>query len=125
MPGKTIAESFKPIPVRRAGGLLGRGLFALRMVGDLQLLTCYCFLAPHLRRISGTVLDVGCGEMPFRDLLGPGARYTGIDVLAADAFGMRANDEVLHFDGVHIPFSDNLFDLVLCTEVLEHAEDPI
>lgn len=28
------------------------------------------------------------------------------------------------FDGRQIPFEDSSFDLILCTEVLEHAEDP-
>ena len=66
------AEAFKPIPVRRDASPLGRALFALRLLADLQLLTCVRFLRPHLARTHGTLLDVGCGEMPFRDLLAPG-----------------------------------------------------
>jgi SAM-dependent methyltransferase len=119
------AEAFRPIPVRRRPGATGRLLFALRTVGDLQLLTCTRFLAPHLARVRGTVLDVGCGEMPFRDLLRPDVHYTGIDFTGADAFGMRAHDDIVAFDGRHIPFPDDSFDNVLCTEVLEHAEDPV
>ncbi|MBR0655825.1 class I SAM-dependent methyltransferase [Roseomonas arctica] len=94
------------------------------MVVDLQLLTCTRFLAPRLAQWQGAVLDVGCGEMPFRGLLGAGARYTGIDVPAASDFGMARHPEVLPFDGVSIPFGDGHFDHVLCTEVLEHAEAP-
>jgi SAM-dependent methyltransferase len=120
-----VTEAFKPIPIRRASGAIGRALFELRMVVDLQLLTCTRFLAPHLARFEGTVLDVGCGEMPFRDLLAPGASYTGIDIAMADDFGMRGSPEIVPFDGRVIPFPDASFDHVLCTEVLEHAADPV
>ena len=120
-----IAEEFKPIPIRRGEGALGRAGFALRMVADLQLLTCTRFLSPVLARLHGEVLDVGCGEMPFRGLLPAGVRYRGIDVPVADDFGMRRHPEIVDFDGLHIPFADASQDHVLCTEVLEHAEDPV
>jgi SAM-dependent methyltransferase len=74
--------------------------------------------------VYGAVLDVGCGEMPFRELLPPAARYTGIDVPEAKDFGMARRPEIIAFDGVHIPFPDLSFDHILCTEVLEHVEDP-
>jgi SAM-dependent methyltransferase len=95
------------------------------MVVDLQLLTCMRFLRPYLSRMSGTVLDIGCGEMPYRGLLGPGVRYVGLDIPGAHAFSMREHPDILLFDGNHIPFSDNSLDNVLCTEVLEHCDDPM
>ena len=119
-----VTEAFKPIPIRRGSSPMGRALFSLRMLVDLQLLTCTRFLAPYLARFDGSVLDVGCGEMPFRGLLAPGARYTGIDVLISDDFGMRGSPDIVPFDGRAIPFADASFDHVLCTEVLEHAADP-
>jgi SAM-dependent methyltransferase len=70
------------------------------------------------------LLDVGCGEMPFRALLPSGVTYTGIDVPAAESFGMGRNFDIVYFDGKTIPFANASFDSVLCTEVLEHAEDP-
>lgn len=124
MSGSPITEDFKPIPVRRSPGVLGAVLFNLRLIADLQLLTCVRFLAPRLSRLKGKVLDVGCGEMPFRALLGPEASYTGIDVASATAFGMGSNPAIVPFDGRAIPFPDASFDHVLCTEVLEHVEEP-
>jgi SAM-dependent methyltransferase len=117
-------EEFKPIPIRRDAGVLGQARFAVRMVLDLQLLTCTRFLAPRLAGLRGTVLDVGCGEMPFRSMLPPGTAYTGLDVPQAGDFGMRRHTEVVDFDGLNIPFADASFDNILCTEVLEHAADP-
>jgi SAM-dependent methyltransferase len=124
MSGSPVIEDFKPIPVRRSPGALGAALFNLRLLVDLQLLTCVRFLTPHLSRMSGKVLDVGCGEMPFRALLGPGAGYTGIDVPNAQAFSMGSSSDIIAFDGRVIPFPDASFDHVLCTEVLEHVEEP-
>jgi SAM-dependent methyltransferase len=124
MSRSSFTEDFKPIPVRRTPGVVGAALFELRLVVDLQLLTCVRFLAPRLARMSGKVLDVGCGEMPFRSLLPADASYTGIDVASAQAFGMGSNPDIVAFDGRVIPFPDASFDHVLCTEVLEHVEAP-
>jgi SAM-dependent methyltransferase len=119
-----ISEEFKPIPVRHGKGAFGSAAFRLRTIVDLQLLTCVRFLSPKLSLMRGAVLDVGCGEMPFRELLPPDARYTGLDVPEAKDFGMARQSEIVVFDGVHIPFPDLSFDHILCTEVLEHVEYP-
>lgn len=74
--------------------------------------------------MQGKVLDVGCGEMPFRSLLPRSCSYTGIDVPLADQFGMTESSDIVPFDGIHIPFPDASFDHILCTEVLEHVKYP-
>jgi SAM-dependent methyltransferase len=122
--GRRSAEDCKPIPVRPGAGTAGRIAFAVRLTVDLQLTTIWRFLAPRLRAMHGDVLDVGCGDMPFRPLLAPDVRYTGIDVAQSEGFGMAAHGDVTRFDGAHIPFADASFDHVLCTEVLEHAARP-
>lgn len=119
------SEEFKPIPIRREDGVLGSLKFALRLAVDLQLLTCWRFLVPRLAGMHGAVLDVGCGEMPFRGLLPPDSVYTGLDVPQADDFGMQPHSDIVSFDGIKIPFGDESFDHVICTEVLEHAADPV
>lgn len=123
--GIDISEEFKPIPVRRGSGPFGALLYSLRLTVDLQLATCVRFLKPRLAHVSGSLLDVGCGEMPFRSLLRADVRYTGLDVPQAFSFGMSDNKEIVSFDGTTIPFPDSSYDGVLCTEVLEHAADPI
>ena len=62
------------------------------------------------------ILDVGCGVKPYEPLFRPYASYVGVDVgnPAADLEG-AAED---------LPVGDASFDLVLCTQTLEHCADP-
>jgi SAM-dependent methyltransferase len=69
------------------------------------------------------VLDVGCGNQPFRSLIeGLKANYTSIDAIQNP---MNSVDVVQAIDSPTL--SQNLalstFDVVLCTEVMEHVFD--
>ena len=80
---------------------------------------------------SESLLDAGCGEGFVVDYLAqrnPNLKLTGIDVSAeaieyAKAhFGERAR---FRTGSVYkLPFSDKSFDTILCSEVLEHLDDP-
>ena len=125
MPEISQVELFQPIPIRVDSSLPSRIAFRIRCLVDLQLGTIWTFLGPRLLSLRGDLLDVGCGEMPYRSFLPEAVRYTGIDVPQANAFAMQGNDEVIPFDGLSIPFPDASFDTVLCTEVLEHSAQPL
>jgi SAM-dependent methyltransferase len=63
------------------------------------------------------LLDVGCGAKPYEKFFaGAVSEYVGVDVTnpAADLEGTVEA----------IPVADASFDLVLCTQTLEHANDP-
>jgi SAM-dependent methyltransferase len=64
------------------------------------------------------VLDVGCGQKPYFPFFAAHAeRYVGVDVVENPAADLRGSVEEL-------PVEDASFDVVLCTQVLEHCDDP-
>jgi SAM-dependent methyltransferase len=68
------------------------------------------------------VLDVGCGIKPYRNLFITND-YVGIDIQGGGhADEAKAVDTF--YDGVNIPFQEDSFDSIICTQVLEHSSDP-
>jgi SAM-dependent methyltransferase len=64
------------------------------------------------------ILDVGCGPKPYYPFFADVAsEYVGVDVVENPAAELLGAVEAL-------PVEDASFDLVLCTQVLEHADDP-
>jgi SAM-dependent methyltransferase len=64
------------------------------------------------------VLDVGCGVKPYYPFFAESAsEYVGVDVVENPAADLLGPVEAL-------PVEDGSFDLVLCTQVLEHCDDP-
>ena len=64
------------------------------------------------------VLDVGCGVKPYLPFFEPHAsEYVGVDVVENPAADLQGAVE-------NLPVEDASFDLVLCIQVLEHADDP-
>lgn len=78
-----------------------------------------------------SLLDAGCGEGFVVDLLAkayPDVKITGIDVSEeAIEFAKKNFGDSARFrpgSVYKLPFSDKSFDTVLCSEVLEHLDDP-
>lgn len=77
-----------------------------------------------------SILDVGCGEGFTLNRLkehGIGTRLEGVEYLRdAIELGKDMYPEIKIIQGniYELPYKDNSFDLVLCTEVLEHLEEP-
>ncbi len=65
------------------------------------------------------LLDVGCGEKPYRELFAPYvSEHVGVDAVENPAADLRGPIEAL-------PVEDGSFDVVLCAQVLEHVDDPV
>jgi len=64
------------------------------------------------------ILDVGCGVKPYYPFFaGVASEYLGVDVVENPAAELLGPVEAL-------PIEDASFDIVLCTQVLEHCDDP-
>ena len=70
----------------------------------------------HLR---GTILDFGCGSKPYRNLFNVD-EYIGIDIEISGHDHQQSEVDVF-YDGKVIPFKDEHFDSVFCSEVFEHV----
>jgi SAM-dependent methyltransferase len=65
------------------------------------------------------VLDVGCGVKPYYPFFAEYAdAYVGVDVVENPMAELLGPLEAL-------PVEDGSFDVVLCTQVLEHCDDPV
>ncbi|MBS1868991.1 MAG: class I SAM-dependent methyltransferase [Actinobacteria bacterium] len=69
-----------------------------------------------------TVLDVGCGDGRLTNrLVARHERVVGVDIAAEALRHVAAETHVAPVTA--LPFEDRAFELVLCTEVLEHLDD--
>lgn len=86
--------------------------------------TLYSAIKDFARKTPATasIIDVGCGLKPYRNLFSSPS-YTGIDI-AGGGHEDGAKTVDAFYDGNNIPFPDESFDTLICTQVLEHADDP-
>ncbi|MDB5283778.1 MAG: Methyltransferase type 11 [Bacteroidota bacterium] len=118
-----MAEGFRPKSNTPPVDFMGKLKFYGRMVLDLQILTIYRDIKRTIPAFKGNVLDVGCGQSPYKFLLDASqTKYSGIDIVDAGKFDYD-NSDITPFNGEDIPFEDGKFDGVICTEVLEHVQN--
>ena len=73
-------------------------------------------------RLKGRLLDFGCGRKPFENLFNVN-EYIGVD-MEATGHDHKNSKADLYYDGKHLPFENESFDSLFCSEVLEHVFNP-
>ena len=85
----------------------------------------------HTAGTIGSILEVGCGQGWLLKETGaahPDATLTGIDMRPEAlefARELVPRAEFILQDAHELPFADASFDLVICSDVLEHVENPV
>lgn len=76
-------------------------------------------IAENSKELYGDVLDFGCGAKPYREYFTHCNSYIGVDF--EDAGHSHSNEEIDYFyDGKTLPFKNEEFDCIFCSEVFEH-----
>lgn len=80
-------------------------------------------LMKYRHHYVGTLLDIGCGHMPYREILlakpSRVSKYIGLDLV--DNIYQKPD---LEWNGQQIPLDDDSVDCALATEVFEHCPEP-
>lgn len=78
-----------------------------------------------IKYASGTLLDIGCGRMPYKSKLLPYLKkYIGLDhPKVAKLYQGKERPDILA-DVTNIPLANDSCDTITCFQVLEHLPDP-
>ncbi|MGQ9765713.1 MAG: class I SAM-dependent methyltransferase [Armatimonadota bacterium] len=72
--------------------------------------------------MKGRLLDVGCGERPYRLVYDNQVEMSVGTEVPWSLHGTADSDVICYAE--QLPFPDKSFDFILCTEVLEHTQQP-
>lgn len=72
--------------------------------------------------LNGVMLDFGCGSKPYKKLFRV-KKYIGVDI--ENTIHNHKNEQIdVFYKGKKLPFKNEFFDSILCSEVLEHIFNP-
>jgi SAM-dependent methyltransferase len=114
-------ESFRPISNTAPVGAAGNLKFFLRFIFDMQNFSIYNALKKYLKPLKGKILDLGCGDSPYRHLLNGDCEYIGADIAGQKSFDYD-NCSIIKFKGSKLPLKNSSVGHIMCTEVMEHVE---
>lgn len=83
-------------------------------------------LTGALPQFGKSLLDVGCGKMPYKAYILANSRvedYVGLDIETAIEYDKAIRPDIT-WNGQTMPFANASFDCVMATEVLEHCPEP-
>mgnify|MGYP003582699176 CR=1 FL=1 len=70
--------------------------------------------------IHGKVMDLGCGSKPYKSLFNFD-EYIGVDIDNNPGHSHVNEDIEVYYNGKDLPFDDDSFDTIFCSEVFEHV----
>lgn len=79
----------------------------------------YRAIRDHAALARGRILDFGAGSSPYRQLFHCD-EYVPVD-LESSGHPADRKKATVYYDGRTLPFQDERFDFILCSEVLEHV----
>ena len=98
-------------------------VFAITFIFARFLCNCRTFVSrsilPHLDKQAYRILDIGCGSCCLNKQLRRRREYH--DVTSLDVVNAGKCDNPYIFNGKHIPFEDDTFDIGICAFVLHHT----
>lgn len=71
------------------------------------------------KSLEGILLDFGCGRKPYKNLFSV-TQYIGVDI-EQSGHSHELSEVDVYYNGKTIPFGDEYFDSVFCSEVIEHV----
>ncbi|MBN4070578.1 class I SAM-dependent methyltransferase [Olleya sp. AH-315-F22] len=83
-------------------------------------------LNESLKLFTGSLLDIGCGKMPYKNYILKNSnvsKYVGLDIENALNYDSKIKSDAT-WDGKIMPFENKSFDCAFGTEVLEHCPEP-
>lgn len=72
------------------------------------------YILQNKNYIKGKCMDFGCGEKPYEQLFST-TEYIGVEIECDNK-----KSGIVYYDGKRLPFKDNYFDAIICSQVLEH-----
>ena len=128
----SVARNIMYLPNSILFFLLGFPLFLILLIvpkkrlGQIHLASQHNELEQRIDDIgdfitaADRVLDVGCGNGQFGEAI---AKRLKADVCGVEVVDYaNANIPVIFFDGVHLPFEDDSFDVIIMAMMLHHVE---
>lgn len=88
--------------------------------------TIFKSLCDNLFQFHGKLLDVGCGKMPYREYILQNSsvqEYTGLYIESALVYDEKVKPDYI-WNGISMPFENEVYDCAIATEVLEHCPEP-
>jgi ubiquinone/menaquinone biosynthesis C-methylase UbiE len=71
---------------------------------------------------NNKILDFGCGDARYKKFIEENNEYIGVDSKTTGFENSKKNADI-YWDNQTLPFENESFDIIICTEVLHQVDD--